>query len=286
MPRLAPLLPSPCEVCRTWAPQSVCATCLARFAPPVPRCRHCAITLLHAGAAPHDEPSEAPADAAAEAAPAARAAATAEVGDAAEACEACLAEPPPWQGAVAAVDYGFPWDGLVAHLKFRGRAELAGTLAQLLVQAIRQAHRPPTWQETATLVLPVPLSPARLAERGYNQAWELARRVAAALGLPADATLLQRPVDTAHLPGLTRAERASSLQGAFMVDPARRGQLAGCHVALVDDVLTTGATAREACRTLLRAGARSVELWMLARTPAPCSTSSSSTPRSRPTPAT
>jgi ComF family protein len=282
MPRLAPLLPSPCEVCRTWTPQGVCVQCLARFAPPVPRCRHCAVAQPAGEAATR------------------------------QACEACLAEPPPWQRAVAALDYGFPWDALVAGLKFHGRAELAGTLAQLLVQAVRQAQadsgeaacpgRPPASRASRastraaaaahpqhaapTLVLPVPLSPARLSERGYNQAWELARRVASALDLPADATLLQRPVDTAHLPGLTRAERARSLQGAFMVDPPRQGQLTGRHVALVDDVLTTGATAREACRTLLRAGARSVELWMLARTPAPCSTSSSSTPRSRPTPAT
>ena len=277
MPRPAPLLPSPCEVCCTWTPQGVCAACLARFAPPVPRCRHCAITLQRAGAAPDGEHHQTPAD---------EAAAASEAGEAGEACEACLAEPPPWQRAVTALDYGFPWDGLVAGLKFHGRAELAGTLAPLLVHAIHQARPTPTRHDATPLVLPVPLSPARLTERGYNQAWELARRVAAGLGLPADATLLQRPVDTAHLPGLTRAERARSLQGAFMVDPARRGQLAGRHVALVDDVLTTGATAREACRTLLRAGARSVELWMLARTPAPCSTSSSSTPRSRPTPAT
>jgi ComF family protein len=274
MPRLAPTLPSPCEVCRTWTPQGVCGACLTRFAPPVLRCRHCAVALLRAGTAYYGERSDAPSDKGDDKAadPAAAAGAT---------CAACLAEPPPWQRAVAALDYGFPWDGLVAGLKFQGRPELAGTLARLLAQAVGDVQPLPS-----TLVLPVPLSPARLTERGYNQAWELARHLAAALGLTADATLLQRPVDTAHLPGLTRSERTRSLEGAFMVDPARREQLAGRHVALVDDVLTTGATAREACHTLLRAGARSVELWMLARTPAPCSTSSSSTPRSRPTPAT
>jgi ComF family protein len=201
-------------------------------------------------------------------------------------CAACVASPPPWRRAVSAVDYGFPWDTLVAALKFRNRPELAGTLSRLLEQAVVAAEsRTPGWPG-ADLVLPVPLAPARLAARGYNQAWELARRVSQALGRQADSTWLQRPLHTEPLPGQTRQARARSLEGAFMVDPTRRTALAGRHVALVDDVLTTGATAREACSVLLRAGAGSVELWTLARTPEPCSTSSSSIPKSPPTPET
>lgn len=254
MPLLAPTLPSPCEVCRRWSAAGLCAECLARFAPARLRCLRCAI-----GRSPSDEPV----------------------------CASCLASPPPWRRALSAVDYAFPWDTLVAALKFRNRPELAGTLARLLEQAVAAAPAPAGADGSAVeLVLPVPLAPARAASRGYNQAWELARRVARALGRVADAALLQRPLDTEPLPGQSRQARALSLQGAFMVDPARRTELAGRHVALVDDVLTTGATAREASAVLLQAGAASVELWTFARTPEPCSTSSSSTPRSPPTPAT
>ena len=117
------------------------------------------------------------------------------------------------------------------------------------------------------LVLPVPLSAARLAERGYNQAWELAKRAAAALGLAADATLLQRPLDSAHQATLDRRARQQNLRTAFMVDPRRRARLQGLRVALVDDVMTTGATAHEAALVLLRAGATAVDIWVLARTP-------------------
>lgn len=164
--------------------------------------------------------------------------------------------------AVAAVDYGFPWDALIARFKFQGEPELAGPLAALLADAVVRFAPPPV-----DVVLPVPLAPARLTQRGYNQAWELARRVARALGIAAHADRLLRPADTAHQAELSRAERQRNLLGAFMVDPRQRAQLEGRRVALVDDVMTTGATADEASATLLRAGVRDVQLWVLARTP-------------------
>lgn len=218
----------PCEVCRRWSGVALCADCLARFAAPRPRCVRCAIGL----------------------------------GVAAPACGACLHEPPPLAATVCAFDYGFPWDRLIADFKFNARPELARPLAGPLLQALAAAGaaRP-------DLLLPVPLAPARLAERGYNQAWELARELARGLALPADPALLQRPLDGAHQAQLTREQRRRNLRGAFMVDPLRRAAIAGRHLALVDDVMTTGATLHEAARVLLRAGAASVTAWVLARTP-------------------
>jgi ComF family protein len=229
-----PRVPSQCALCRQWSHEdALCGDCDARFATTRPRCARCAL------------PS----------------------GSAVARCGACLgAADPPYVATVAAVDYAFPWDGLIAAFKFGGRVELAAPLASRLARAVDQAQALAT---APTLVVPVPLAPARLAERGYNQAWELARRVAAARGLPTDDQLLLRPVDTPHQTGLDRAGRESNLARSFMVEPSRRPALAGRHLALVDDVMTTGATVAAASQELRRAGAASVTVWVLARTPAP-----------------
>ena len=224
----APAWPSQCELCRQWCVRGLCPDCVARFAAPVPRCGRCGLRL----------------------------------GRAAPVCGACVHEPPPFEHTVCAVDYGFPWDHLVSQFKFHSRPELAAALAERLAAAVRWAGLPPP-----DVVLPMPLAPQRLAQRGYNQAWELARRVAAALHLPARPDWLQRPLDTAPQAGLARAARQVNLRNAFMVEPRHRASLAGRRMALVDDVMTTGATLREAAATLLRSGAGAVDVWVLARTP-------------------
>jgi len=178
----------------------------------------------------------------------------------AERCGECLRDAPPFEHAACVADYGFPWDRLIAEFKFHGAVELATVLARCVGEAARDMPAP-------SLLLPVPLAAGRLAERGYNQAWELARRIARRRDLPARADILLRPVDTAQQSELTRAERAANLRAAFVVDERRRPLLQGQRVALVDDVLTTGATARAAAQTLLSAGAAAVDVWVLARTP-------------------
>ncbi len=230
-----------CEVCRAWGDARICNPCHTRFAPPVLRCRRCGLRL---GTAPEGE-GHAPI------------------------CGACLLQPPPFARTVCAVDYGFPWDRLVAAFKFHGQPELATPLAHCLaaaVQAQQLATPALAWPQA---LLPVPLAPPRLAQRGYNQAWELARRLGRTLGLPARHDLLSRPLDTAQQAALGRAQRQHNLRSAFLVEPARRTRLQGLHVALVDDVMTTGATVGYAAAELLRAGARQVDVWVLARTPAP-----------------
>jgi ComF family protein len=223
-----------CAVCRGWTEGSLCSTCAATYAAPRPRCARCGLGL----------PQALPA------------------------CGECLRAPPPFSGLVAWADYGFPWDQLLARFKYQGQVELAAALAESLAQAVR-AELAPTPERWPQLVLPVPLNPQRLRARGYNQAWELARRVAARLALPAEATLLQRLRDTGHQTQLTRAQRENNLRHAFWVDPREAGRLAGRRLALVDDVLTTGATAAAATQALLAAGAAEVQVWVLARTPAP-----------------
>jgi len=224
---IAVRMPSQCEVCRRWGRERLCADCLARFAAPRPRCARCALPL----------------------------------GGGTSVCGECLREPPPFEHTVCAADYGFPWDRLVAGFKFHGAVELAAPLARCIADAAAATAPQPA------LLLPVPLAPRRLAERGYNQAWELARRVARRRGLAAHADVLLRPVETAHQVDLPRAQRLANLRAAFVVEPRLRSELHGRRVALVDDVLTTGATAREAARALLQAGAAAVDVWVFARTP-------------------
>jgi ComF family protein len=220
-------LSSQCEVCRQWAQAAVCDDCVSRFAAAVPRCSRCGLRL----------------------------------GLSAPACGECLRDAPPFEHTVCAADYAFPWDALIAAFKFHARVELAAVLSERLLAAVRACGAPPP-----QLVVPVPLAPARLAERGYNQAWELARRLAPALGATAQAHLLWRPADSAHQAELGRLARQQNLRSAFMVDPRRRGELLGRRVALVDDVMTTGATAREAAAALLHGGAAAVDVWVVART--------------------
>ncbi len=227
-------LPRPCVLCGSWDRTGLCRQCQLRFVATRPAlCPRCA--LPNAGGAT---------------------------------CGRCLREPPPYHRCVAGVLYGFPWDRLITRFKFRDQPELATLLADVLADVLTDvlAQNQPT---PVDLVLPVPLSASRLAERGYNQAWELARRVAARQGLPADAGLLLRLRDTPHQVGLSRSERTRNLHDAMWVEPAGRARLAGRQLALVDDVLTTGGTAVAATRALLAAGAAGVQVWVLARTPAP-----------------
>jgi ComF family protein len=226
--RIADALPSQCAVCRDWQDARICSACVAAHARRVPRCLLCAI----------------------------------EVPVSVSVCGACVKEPPPFERCIAAVDHDHPWRALVAAMKFRASLDLIAPLGQRLLLAVNEACAP-----RVDLIIPTPLAEARLNERGYNQAWELARWLGARLALPARADLVGRWRDTPHQLGLDPAQRHANVRGAFAVEATKASALRGQRVAIVDDVMTTGATLTELARCLRDAGASSVQAWVLARTP-------------------
>lgn len=223
--RLSSALPSQCAICRAWPAQPVCEACVVRFAQPRPRCRTCALPVP-AGV---------------------------------ERCGACIKTTPPLDLCLTAVTYEYPWSGLVARYKFGASPGWAASLALLM--------RSTPWAEPALedadWVLPMPLSRERLRQRGFNQALELARRLAPGKTRP---DLLQRLRDTTAQSALPREARLRNVRGAFGVAPGREKELAGRRVLLVDDVMTSGASLYTAAQALRAAGASHVTALVLART--------------------
>lgn len=181
----------------------------------------------------------------------------------APACGACLRAPPPFAAAHAPFRYGDPLDRLLTRFKFAADLAAGRVLGTLLVEAVA-AELP-----RDAVMLPMPLHRRRLAERGFNQAWELARMLARETGLPTRADLLLRMRSTDPQTGLDAASRRRNVRGAFVIPPARATWIEDRTVVLVDDVVTTGATAAEASRCLVRAGAAEVIVVAVARAPAP-----------------
>ncbi|MBM3114640.1 ComF family protein [Jeongeupia naejangsanensis] len=170
-------------------------------------------------------------------------------------CGGCLAHPPRFDASHAVLRY----TGEAAHLitagKYAGRWPLWRALASLLVACLPAAP-------DVDLIMPMPLHPHRLRERGFNQSAELAAVISRHAGLPLRHDLLERVRDTTQQSRLSLPERRRNLKGAF----AAVGQLQGMRIAVVDDVMTSGLTLDAVAATLKRAGAARVEAWVLART--------------------
>ena len=220
--------PGQCAVCRGWPAQPVCEACIVRFAQPQPRCLTCALPAP-AGVSQ---------------------------------CGRCLREPPTLDRCLAAVSYSYPWSGLVTQFKFHGQPGWAGPLAALM----RSAPWVEPALEAADNVLPMPLSRERLAERGFNQALELARALAPGK-LRSD--LLLRVRNTPAQAELGLAARLRNVQGAFAVEPLQAAQVRGRRLVLVDDVMTSGASLFAAAAALRQAGALQITAIVLARTDEP-----------------
>ena len=174
-------------------------------------------------------------------------------------CRACARRPPPQQHALTAFRYRAPVAGWLQAYKYAHQLEHAATLARALAERISSTGVP-----RVDCLIPVPLHRSRQRQRGFNQARELAVPISRHLGIPlADgaATRIRRtPKQSLQA---SRAQRRRNLRGASRIER----DLSGLHVALVDDVITTGATVEELARACVLAGAERVEAWAVARTP-------------------
>ena len=215
--------PSLCQICQAWPSRPVCDNCMALFAQPQQRCPTCALTL--------DQPT----------------------------CRFCTPNPPPLDACVAAVSYTFPWSDCIARFKFQADPSLGRSLAEVM----RHAPWVEPALEKASAVIAMPLSAQRLRERGFNQAFELARHLAPD---KADALTLRRATNSAHQVGAERDARFDNVRDAFWVAPSRMAFVQGRRLVLLDDVMTTGASLFEAARTLRAAGATHITALVLART--------------------
>lgn len=173
-------------------------------------------------------------------------------------CGNCRDQPPPFERCLSPLLYRPPLDRLIAGLKFHGQLRYGRLLGELLADYLQRA-RPPAPQ----LIIPVPLHPSRLRQRGYNQALEIARPLSCRLRIPLAYRICARQRATPAQAELEKDQRQRNIRGAFVSSAAIHAR----HVALVDDVLTTGATAGELARLLKSKGVERVELWAVARTP-------------------
>ena len=237
-----PALASQCAACLSWPSAAVCAPCVARFAPEIVRCKACALALpVNLATGLRVTPLL---------------------------CMDCIRHHPPLDGVLTAVDYAYPWSGLITRYKFGERSGWAPFFADLLLKApgVAQAFE---FLRTGDLIIPMPLSAQRLQSRGFNQAWELASALAKKSHSAAtpDPHLLLRVKHTRPQTELQREARLANVKAAFQLDPLRLAALAGRRVLLVDDVMTSGASLFTAAEVLRSSGAASVTAVVLARTP-------------------
>jgi ComF family protein len=229
--RLPAALPGSCALCGLEAIDGLCKGCHAQFLALQPkRCHRCAIPLHHAGDTT---------------------------------CGECLQRPPSFDATIAATDYAAPVDRLVLALKFGARLDLASLFATMMRDALLAR------QETALpdLLCAVPLGRTRLAERGFNQALEMARPLSHSLGIPLRARLAVRQRETLAQAQLDPSQRQQNIHHAFSLRAEAMDMVHGAHIGVVDDVMTTGQTMNEFAAMLKRYGAARVTGIVFARTP-------------------
>ncbi len=174
-------------------------------------------------------------------------------------CGHCLRQPPAFSRCYTPYSYSHPLDFLIHQFKYRRQLSSGKQLARLLLQHCRHVDQP-------DMLVPVPMHWRKRWQRGFNQSELLAYPLAHGLGLPLE-DALKRQQHGHSQKGLSRHARLGNLRRAFSIAPQHKQQLQGAHIAVVDDVVTTTATARCLSDLLINAGAARVDIWALARTP-------------------
>ena len=176
-------------------------------------------------------------------------------------CGECLKHPPSFDRVITPLRYQFPVNRLISRYKYSHQRSLGNPLIGVLITAVN-VHLSNTPMLRPDILVPSPMHPAKQRKRGFNQAEDIAERLSTAIGVPWSVTLVRRQHSGTAQSGLNRQQRLANLRGAFEITdrpPAR--------IAIIDDVVTTGATARTLAHALKTAGATEVEVWALARTP-------------------
>ncbi len=171
-------------------------------------------------------------------------------------CGHCLAKPPSYDVILSPFEYQFPIDKLITELKFRKKLYNTATLGNLFSQFIKAKATP-----LPECIIPVPLHPKRLQQRGYNQALEIARVVSKNLNIPIDRQICERIINTEPQSDLTADQRQENIKNAFRI----KQQQPYKHIALFDDVVTTGHTVETLSKLLRQQNIKIIQVWSVAR---------------------
>lgn len=181
-------------------------------------------------------------------------------------CGHCLHQPPAFERSIIPFAYQYPLDGLIHRFKYRRHLTSGKLLSQLLVDHLQHCAQEDEHWRTPDLLIPAPMHWLKRWQRGFNQAEFLARHIARELHIPLVSQLIKRTHKTPAQKELTRAARQQNLRKAFAISAQNRIHITGKRIAIVDDVVTTTATVRELSQLLIKAGAKEVQVWALART--------------------
>ena len=175
-------------------------------------------------------------------------------------CGSCILTPPPFKHVLAALDYADPIDKLISRFKYQGRLAFGKVLSHQLLKQVRSFYDK---QSLPELLIPMPLHPSRLQQRGFNQSVEISRYLSRELGLEHNYKLCFRERNTSQQEGLNAVARRKNLRRAFAL--LDNNSVLPKSVAIIDDVVTTTASVRELSLLLLKYGVEDIHVWSLAR---------------------